>query len=172
MKKPGIILLAGLIGCLVAFAAVYFAGTASSRELMRQPQPELAWLKKEFNLSEAEYSRIEALHASYLPQCAERCRQIEEQSATLRRLMAESSNVTPEIEAVILRRAEMRAQCESEMLKHFLQVSRTMPEAQGKRYLAWVQQQTFMRGSAMEQSHHSTHSSAPGDSSDHSQHHH
>ena len=87
MKKTSLILLLGLLGSIAAFAVCYFAGTASTRELMRQPQPELAWLKKEFNLGDAEYARIVALHQAYLPKCAERCRVIEQQSAKLKRLM-------------------------------------------------------------------------------------
>jgi hypothetical protein len=154
MKKTSIILLLGLLGSITAFAVCYFAGTAASRDLMRQPQPELAWLKKEFNLRDAEYARIVALHKEYLPKCAERCRVIEEQSARLKRLMQTSSTVTPEIQAVMAERAKMRSNCEAEMLEHFLEVSRTMPPEQGRRYLVWVEQQTFLRGEAMEQQHH------------------
>jgi hypothetical protein len=40
------------------------------------------------------------------------------------------------------------------MLKHFIAVSQTMPPEQGRRYLAWVEKQTFMRGEAMERQHH------------------
>jgi hypothetical protein len=32
------------------------------------------------------------------------------------------------------------------MLKHFFEVSRTMPPEQGKRYLAWVRENTCLRG--------------------------
>jgi hypothetical protein len=60
--------------------------------------------------------------------------------------MSESSTVTPEIQAVMADRARLRAECEAEMLKHFLEVSRTMPPEQGRRYLAWVQQLTILRG--------------------------
>lgn len=154
MRKPSVILLLGLIGCVAAFSLVYYVGTAASREILSQPQPELAWLKKEFNLGEAEYARIVALHEAYLPRCEERCRLIEEQNQKLKGLMAESATVTPEIQAVMEQRARMRADCEAEMLKHFIAVSQTMPPEQGRRYLAWVEKQTFMRGEAMERQHH------------------
>jgi len=154
VTRPALILVFGLAGCLAGFLAFYFAGTASSRELLRQPSPELAWLKKEFNLGDADYERIVALHQAYLPGCAERCRLIEEQTAELRRLLEDASGVTHEIKAVMERRAKMRAECEAEMLKHFFDVSRTMPSEQGRRYLAWIEEQTFLRGSAMEQQHH------------------
>jgi hypothetical protein len=153
MKRAGLIFLAGLVACLAAFACVYFMGTAASRELMRQPQPELAWLKKEFNLGDAELTRISALHEAYLPRCAERCRLIEEQNLKLRTLLAQATNMTSEIEAVIAERAKIRAHCEAEMLQHFLEVSRTMPAEQGRRYLAWVEQQSSLRGEGMEARH-------------------
>lgn len=157
MRKPVWILVLGIALAIGAFATFYYAGTASSRDLMRQPQPELAWLKKEFNLSEEEYVRIVNLHQAYLPQCAERCRLIEEQNQKLQKLLAGHSEMTPEIEAAMAQRAKMRSDCEAEMLKHFLEVSKTMPPEQGRRYLAWVERQTFMRGEAMEQQHHDGH---------------
>ena len=47
MKKGGWILLLGLILGTGAFSGFYYLGTASCRNLMREPQPELAWLKQE-----------------------------------------------------------------------------------------------------------------------------
>jgi len=153
MKKPYLILMIGLLSSLAAFAVCFLVGTASTRELMGQPNPELAWLKKEFSLTSAEYERLAKLHQAYLPQCASRCEQIEAQNQELKRLLAESSDITPQVQAVMARRAQMRAECETEMLRHFLEVSRTMPVAQGRRYLAWVEQQTLLKGEAMEQQH-------------------
>lgn len=159
MKRPFVILALGVFACVMAFGIVYFAGTTSSRELLREPQPELAWLKKEFNLGEGEFARIVELHEAYLPQCAERCRAIEKVKAKLEGLVADASAVTPEIHALMVQRAKMRADCEAEMLKHFIEVSRTMPPEQGRRYLGWVERQTVLRGEAMEQRHHVDHGS-------------
>jgi hypothetical protein len=121
---------------------------------MKQPQPELAWLKKEFHLSDAEFARISQMHAAYLPQCRERCLRIAEQDHRLQQLLATVTNVTPEIESLLAQRAQTRAECETEMMRHFLGVSRTMPPEQGRRYLAWVEQHIFMRGQGMEAHHH------------------
>jgi hypothetical protein len=155
MKKAGLILLAGVLLSAAAFAGFYYVGTASSRAMMSDPQPELAWLKKEFRLSDDEYGRIVKLHQAYLPQCAQRCMRIAELNGKLEQLLSKASTVTPEIQAMLSDRAKMRADCEAEMLNHFLQVSRMMPPEQGQRYLQWVEQQTFMSGQAMEQHHHS-----------------
>ena len=132
-------MLLGLVLAGAGFAGFYYLGTAHCRAMMRQPQPELAWLKEEFKLSDAESARITQLHEAYLPKCRERCRRIEEQNVKLQQLLAQSTNVTTEVQAVLAERARMRADCETEMLQHFLEVSRTMPQEQGRRYLAWVQ---------------------------------
>jgi len=96
------------------------------------------------------------LHGGYLPQCRERCRQIEDQNGKLKKLLATAAGVTPEIESVLRERARMRAECQAEMLKHFFEVSRTMPPEQGRRYLTWVQGQTCLREQDMEAQHHAS----------------
>jgi hypothetical protein len=154
MNKGGMILLAGLVVCAAAFCGVYYRGTAPMREAMSAPQPELAWLKQEFNLSDTEFARITRLHQAYLPQCGQRCGLVEQQTERLRQLLANADTVTPEIRNLLAQRAAIRAECEAEMLKHFLAVSRTMPPEQGRRYLAWIEQQTLLRATAMESRHH------------------
>jgi hypothetical protein len=153
MKKSGLILFLGLLLGTAAFAGFYYFGTASCRDMMHERQPELAWIKKEFNLSDAEFARIMTLHEAYLPQCAMRCRVIEEQNTKLKELLAKGATVTPEIQDLLVERAKTRAQCEAEMLKHFQEVSRAMPPEQGRRYLVWVQEQTILRAQAMESRH-------------------
>jgi hypothetical protein len=157
MKKGGIILLLGVVLCAAAFSGVYYFGTSCCRGMMKESQPELAWLKKEFSLSDVEFARICELHAAYLPQCAERCRRIDEQNAKLRQLLAANTAVTPEIQSLLAERAKTRSECEAEMLKHFLEVSRSMPAEQGRRYLTWVEQQTVLHAQSMELHHHDHH---------------
>src|SRR6516225_6196692 len=127
MKKGGIILLAGLVLFTAAFAGFYYCGTSSCRAMMSEREPELAWLKKEFKLSDEEFARITKLHEAYLPQCAQRCMHIAEQNRKLEQLLGQVSSITPEIQNLLAERAKTRANCEAEMLKHFLEVSRTMP---------------------------------------------
>jgi hypothetical protein len=155
MKKAGLILLAGLLLSTAAFSGFYYFGTASCRAMMSEPQPELAWLKKEFKLSDTEVARITRLHEAYLPQCAQHCTRIAELNDKLEQLLSQASSVTPEIQSVLSERAKVRADCEAEMLSHFLEVSRMMPPQQGQRYLEWVEQQTCLGGQGMEARHHS-----------------
>jgi hypothetical protein len=150
MKRGILILALGLVGAVVAFCCVYLMGTAKPRALMQSAQPELAWLKHEFNLGDAEFTRIAELHAGYLPQCRERCVRIDELNDQLSNTLANATQVTPDIEKLLSERAQMRATCQSEMLKHFFEVSRTMPPDQGKRYLAWARDNTCLREQAMD----------------------
>ena len=144
MKKSWIIALAGIFAAVTSFCCFYYVGTAETRRLAASPEPELAWLKAEFHLSDAEFSRITKMHDEYLACCAERCRQIDEKNAELKRLLASTNAITPQIQAVLAQTAQLRVQCQQQMLDHFYAVSRTMPPEQGKRYLAWVQDRTIL----------------------------
>ena len=150
MRRGILILVLGVVGAAIACRCFYLMGTATPRALMRSAQPELAWLKHEFSLSDAEFTRIAQLHAGYLPQCKERCRRIDEFNTQLSSTLATATQVTPELEKMLSERAQMRANCQAEMLKHFFEVSRTMPPEQGKRYLAWVRENTCLREPAMD----------------------
>lgn len=129
---------------VAAYAGFYYGGTANSRRLQKTDSPELAWLKVEFHLNDADFTRICRTHESYLAGCAERCRLIDEKNAHLKQLLAATNTVTPEIERTLLEAAQLRAECQRKMLEEFYEVSRSMPAEQGKRYLAWVQGQTVL----------------------------
>jgi hypothetical protein len=149
MKKGVLILMLGLALAAAAYGCVYFFCTSSARNLEQSSQPELAWLKQEFNLSDSEFKRISELHAAYLPQCAEMCRQVEAQNQRLKALLAATNQMTTEIESAVAESARLRGVCQRNMLRHFYDVSRTMPPEQGRRYLAWVQERTFMCSEGM-----------------------
>jgi heavy-metal resistance protein len=144
MKRPWVILLAGVAAALLGYFAFYFAGTAQCHAIARESEPELAWLKKEFHLNDAEFARISQMHASYLSGCMERCRLIDEKNQQLKGLLAATNTVTPEIDQLLSEAAKLRAECHKQMLQHFYEVSRTMPPEQGRRYLAWVQERTIL----------------------------
>jgi hypothetical protein len=149
MKKGMLILALGLALAAAAYGCVYFFGTSSARNLEQTNEPELAWLKEEFHLSDSEFKRVSELHAAYLPQCAEMCRQVEAQNQRLKELLAATNQMTSEIESAIAESAQLRGECQRNMLRHFYEVSRTMPPEEGRRYLAWVRERTFLPGEGM-----------------------
>jgi len=144
MRRTGLILISGIAVALAAYFGFYLVSGARNGSLEQAPEPELAWLKREFRLSDAEFTRISQMHDSYLEGCAERCRKIDLKNQELRELLTSTNTLTPEIERKIAEAAQLRADCQKIMLQHFYDVSRTMPPEQGKRYLAWVQEQTVL----------------------------
>ena len=144
MKRGGFILVLGLVAAAAAYGCVYLACTSSARSLQRSEKPELAWLKAEFNLSDAEFKRVSELHAAYLPKCRELCIQIGAQNTKLQELLAAATDVSPEIERELAESSRLRTECQTMMLRHFVQVSQTMPPEQGRRYLSWVKDKAFL----------------------------
>lgn len=144
MKRSILILIGGVLLGLLAYAGVYHVGTADSCCMVQSKAPELAWLKQEFHLTDAEFNRVSELHEQYLSGCAERCHQIDLKNQELTRLLAATNNVTPQIQQALADAAQLRAQCQSKMLQHFYEVSRSMPADQSKRYLDWVQSKTLL----------------------------
>lgn len=119
---------------------------------MARPTDDLEWLRLEFNLSAAELARIRDLHAGYLPQCEHYCSQIAAVRKTLAAEMADSTNVTARAEQLLADMAALRVACQTEMLRHFAEVSRAMPPEQGGRYLAEMRRVTLGHHGAVESS--------------------
>ena len=149
MKRGLIILIGGLLVACAGYCLFYYAGTAAHRKVLAGNAPELLWLKREFQLSDTELARVTQLHEAYLPACVERCKQIDELNRTVIQAVGSASQLTPEIEQLLTERARVRTACQAAMLKHFFEVSRTMPADQGRRYLAWVQKRTCLSEAPM-----------------------
>jgi len=151
MKRSLLILLAALALGAALFAGAYFAAHRASELCCARPADDLNWLQLEFHLSNAELARIRELHEGYLPQCAERCARIAEKKRELDALLGSGTNVTgvPVKQAEI---AALRAECQSNMLAHFVAVSQAMPPAQGERYLAEMKKFTLGAHEKIEQS--------------------
>jgi Zn-finger protein len=154
MRRVVLFLSAGVIGAVLAYCIFYFCGTHRERHLMESEQPELTWLKDEFRLSDADFKRVSELHGEYLKDCEQMCQRIASKNAELKELLARTNAVTPDIEKNLTEAAQLRAQCQRNMLQHFMEVSRQMPPEQGRRYLAWVQERTLGGKGDMMSEHH------------------
>ena len=163
MKRPWLILVCGLLLAALAYGGSYFVSSARARRLANSDSPELSWLKSEFQVSDAEFDRVQKLYELYLSACAERCAEIDKHNTRLQALLSETNAVTPEIEQELREAARLRADCQKAMLDHCYAISRSMPADQGKRYLDWMLQCTFG-------SEHASMTRPPQDA--HGQHHH
>ncbi|MGA2240577.1 MAG: periplasmic heavy metal sensor [Verrucomicrobiota bacterium] len=141
MNRSLVILLGALVLGVALFGSSYFAGQRAC--WMTRSADDLAWLRKEFHLSDAEMGRIQKLHEGYLPKCAEMCAKIAAKKSELEAALNNSTNVNLVAQQKLAELAALRAQCQAQMLQHFTEVSRTMPPEQGRRYLAEMQRLTL-----------------------------
>jgi Spy/CpxP family protein refolding chaperone len=146
MKRSWLILFGGLLAGLVAYTSIYLHATSAQRSVEQSSSPELAWLQKEYHLTDAQCAQVVQTHGAYRPRCAEMCRRIDEQNAKVQQLLSATNAVTPEIKQALAEAAQLRVECQAAMMQHFYEVSRAMAPEQGSRYLAWVQQETLLPG--------------------------
>jgi len=152
MNRSLVILLGALALGAAIFAGSYFASQRATEMCCANPADDLSWLRMEFHLGDAEMTRIRALHEGYLPQCGEICIKIAAKKRELESVLGTSTNVTTEVQLKLDELAALRAQCQAQMLQHFVEVSQTMPAEQGQRYLAEMKKLTLGSHEAIEQS--------------------
>jgi len=143
VKKPLLRLVALIALAVVAGAGVYFWKTAPMRSMLCCDQPELAWLQHEFKVSDKDMDRVTQLHKAYLAQCEALCAQIEATNSLVRQQLEKDGAVTPAVEKLLSDAAQLRVQCQKNMLGYFAEVSKSMPPEEGKRYLAWMEERIF-----------------------------
>ena len=72
--------------------------------------------------------------------------------AEVQAALANGTNVTADAQQKLIELGELRAQCQAQMLQHFIAVSQAMPPEQGRRYLAEMEQLTLGSHEEIEQS--------------------
>ena len=140
---PFKILLLALVVAAVAFTACFSIASCSMVKVAGVSKDDLAWLCREFQLAEPELGRIRTLHAGYLPKCEAMCVRIAAKNRELDALLKEAREITPAVEQKLGEAAALRAECQAQMFRHFLEVSKTMPAGQGVRYLVMMQRLTL-----------------------------
>jgi hypothetical protein len=143
MNRSLLILLGALALGSAVFAGAYFASQHTCMMCKEQPKDDLAWLRLEFHLSDAEMARIRQLHEGYLPKCAEMCAKIAAKKRELDSALGSGTNLTAEAQTKMSELGELRKQCQTQMLQHFITVSQTMPPEEGQRYLAEMKRLTL-----------------------------
>ena len=142
--RRSIFLIAGVVSfAALVFAACYFAAARVRVGQSSDSTDELAWLRVEFKLSDAEMARVRQLHEGYMPKCEEMCARIAAKNRELNEALGASAQFTPALEQKLGEVAALRAECQGHMLRHYYEVSHAMPPAQGARYLAEMKRQTL-----------------------------
>ena len=80
------------------------------------------------------------------------CTKIAAKKAEIETSLGTSTNLTAEVRTKMTELADQRAQCQAQMLQHFISVSQAMPPEQGRRYLAEMKKLALGNDGQMEQS--------------------
>jgi hypothetical protein len=86
--------------------------------------------------------RMRQLHDGYLPKCVAMCEQIAGKKQELYAALAGSTIITSIAKQKLTDLALLRAECQAQMLQHFIEVSQAMPPEQGRRYLSEMERLT------------------------------
>jgi len=138
MPRLFLLLAAGLLAGVLAFATAFWMKTREPRALLREPYSELAWLGQEFGLTPAQLSQIEALHLAYQPTCADLCRRIDAANRRLQTAILSTNTVTDEIRGLLAETGRVRDDCRLAMLGHLYAVTRELPPTAAARYLEFM----------------------------------
>jgi hypothetical protein len=152
MKRPLVILLAALAIGAVVFAGSYFAGKRACVATMSHRADDLSWLREEFHLNDVEMARIRQLHEGYMPECARMCAMIAAKNAEVQSALGSGTNVTAQAQTKLAELGQLRAQCQANMLRHFIAVSQAMPPEEGRCYLTEMEKITLNSHEQIEQS--------------------
>jgi hypothetical protein len=96
----------------------------------------LLWLKSEYQLDDATFSKVSALHTSYYRECEQRCHLLETVNNQLLKDAVMVKDLVPAVEAELAKEDALCHDCRQAMLKHLYAVAHLMPAEAGKRFIA------------------------------------
>ena len=143
MRRSLTLVIAMLLAGVAIAGGSYLLGCRICARQFATSGDDLAWLRREFRLSDAEMQRIRQLHEGYLPKCHENCALIAAKKKELQAALDRAQGMTPEARQKLDEVAALRAKCQANMLGHFYEVSQAMPPEQGRRYLVEMQRLTL-----------------------------
>jgi hypothetical protein len=135
MKKAIIVFfLAAAVG-FAGYSISYRCATAPAESMLTKPGGEMEWLKCEYHLSDAQFTRIQQLHQQYAPTCNLMCEKIAKANDRLDQIVSTNRTVTPEVTAAMKDCLAAQTECREAMLGHVYAVSAEMSPEDGARYL-------------------------------------
>jgi hypothetical protein len=121
------------LGLVVLVAA---AGYGLTRYLgSRKTEDQWTWLRREFHLNDAQFARIQALHAAYEPVCAGHCSRIMALQQRIAELEKAGGTDSPAYAAAATEWQAVSRECNRATQLHLEKVAAEMDPAEGRRYL-------------------------------------
>ena len=125
-----------IAGFLLLILAVAASAYGLTRYLgARKTEDQWTWLRREFHLNDAQFSRIQALHQAYQPVCAGHCRRIMALQQRMAELEQTGARDTPGYTAAQDEWRAVTRECNQATLRQLQQVAAEMDPGEGRRYL-------------------------------------
>lgn len=121
-----------LLACL--YFCVYHWITADASAAMKSERPELEWLRREYELSDDQFSVIREKHEAHDVVCQQLCRDLVKAQKRLNAVISEHPGLIPEVEEALALWASQRERCREATLTHMYDVSSVMDEEDAARY--------------------------------------
>ncbi len=138
MKRAGFLLALFTAASVVAFAVCYHFAMRPLRAMPGDLPTELAWLRTEFRLDDATFTKVRALHDAYEPRCMENCSEIARVNERIGALTMKGSPSAAEMDAVLAEAAELQRKCRGDMWRHIESVAALLPADKAQRYRAMM----------------------------------
>ena len=135
MKKGLLIIALSGAVAIAGYCTCYRCATAPTHAMLARPDGEMEWLRREYHLTDAQFSRIQQLHREYAPRCDLMCETIAKANARLGQLIKANKTFTPDVDAAMKECVAVQAECRRALLEHVYVVSGEMSPEDGARYL-------------------------------------
>lgn len=140
------ILFASIAAGLGAFWLCTYLGTSDLRSVSADRDADLVWLRREFDLTDVQFQRIQSLHTAYAAKCDLMCQRIMNANAALDAAISRNKQVTPEIQQAMGEVAQVQQDCRQSMLTHIYEVSAQMSPSSAARYLKMMKHRIIEPG--------------------------
>lgn len=138
MKKLLLLLVSAAAIGLASYICYYHHAMAAVVVTPDGTDAELAWLKREFALTPAQYEKILGLHRAYQPVCAGHCARYMAAQQRLESLLQKQTAWSPDEGAALDEIARVRSECHQAMLHYAYAVAACMSPDEGRRYLDMI----------------------------------
>jgi hypothetical protein len=138
MKRLALVLAIALLAGGVGYGVIGWRHAAAARRLEAARGADLAWIRAEFALDDAQFAAVVALHDAYRPVCAGHCAAIASAAERIAALR-QASAAPAEIAAAESALADLEQVCNNATRDHIHRVAAHMSPEQGRRYLQMIE---------------------------------
>lgn len=135
MNRNLLVVIGALLVALVAYGLFFKTATREPHALLQTSGGELEWLRREFKLTDAQFTRIRTLHENYEPTCEKLCARVRAANEHLDQVVHANQTFTPAVAEALKACTAVQEDCRLAMLGHIYAVGAEMSPENGARYV-------------------------------------